>query len=330
MRNILLKAADIMESRIDELAGYVSQETGMADQLAKSFMVITAVEMMRDVAGRATGIVGAIPETTMPGTEALVFKEPFGVVVGIAPWNAPFILGLRSVLYALATRNTAVLKGSELSPRCYWAYGDIFSKAGLPEGVLSVLYHRPEDAVAVTNALIEHPAVKKLNFTGSTGVGSIIAAKAGKELKPVLMELGGKASAIVCADAELENAAFQCALGALIHSGQICMSTERILVAKEILEPFSEKLKGAVEKIWPSSGDGPILVAKPAVEKKQEAHRRCTVKGCYTTARRSRYRDVREQQVPHASFRRHRAQEGHGPVLHGELWSECQLDSIRV
>lgn len=102
--------------------------------------------------------------------------------------------------------------------------GSILKEAGLPDGVLNMIYHQPSDAADVTNALIEHPAIKKVNFTGSTGVGSIIASKAGKELKPVLMELGGKASALVCEDANLELASFQCALGAFLHAGQICGS----------------------------------------------------------------------------------------------------------
>lgn len=100
------------------------------------------------------------------------------------------------MIYALAAGNTVIFKGSELSPRCFWVLGQVLAEAGLPAGVLNMIYHRPQDAVEVTTALIEHPAVKKINFTGSTGVGSIIAGQAGKNLKPCLMELGGKASAI--------------------------------------------------------------------------------------------------------------------------------------
>lgn len=149
----------------------------------------------------------------------------------------------------------------------------------MPAGCLNVIYHKPSDAADITNALIEHPAIKKINFTGSTAVGSIIASKAGKELKPVLMELGGKASAIVCADADLEKAAFQCALGALAHSGQICMSTERIVVHKSIVEPFSQELKKAIEKIYPGDGESPILVATPAVEKNKKLMHDAVSKG---------------------------------------------------
>lgn len=119
--------------------------------------------------------------------------------------------------FALATGNTAVLKGSELSPRTFWAIGDLFREAGLPAGCLNVIYHRPSDAADITGALIEHRAIKKINFTGSTLVGGIIASLAGKHVKPVLLELGGKASAIVLKDADIEIAASGCANGAFIH-----------------------------------------------------------------------------------------------------------------
>lgn len=131
--------------------------------------------------------------------------------------NAPFILGTRAVAIPLAAGNTVVLKGSEFAPKCFWALGDVFRQAGLPAGCLNVVYHRVEDAAKVTTALIAHPAVRKVNFTGSTNVGSIIAATAGKYIKPVLLELGGKASAIVLDDADLDKAAMGCAVGAFLH-----------------------------------------------------------------------------------------------------------------
>lgn len=266
IRTILLKAADIFEARKEELMGYMKDETGALDAFCGFNMMVT-IENFRDVAGRAANILGVIPQTQTPGQGAFIFKEPYGVNFGIAPWNAPYILGTRAFLYAIAAGNTVVLKGSELSPKTFWAIGSVLKEAGLPDGVLSVIYHKPEDAVAVTNTIIEHPMVKKVNFTGSTGVGSIIAGKAGKELKPVLMELGGKASSLVCEDANIENAAFQCALGAFLHAGQICMATERILVNRKVLAPFAEALKGAVEKVYPPSADAPVLVAKAGVEK---------------------------------------------------------------
>lgn len=266
IRKIFLKAADIFEQRQDELVRYTVDETGALQNFMQFNMSVT-MENFRDVAGRAGSILGAIPQTATPGQSAFVFKEPYGVNLGIAPWNAPYILGTRAFLFAIAAGNTVVLKGSELCPRTFWAIGSVMKEAGLPDGVLSVIYHRTADAAAVANAIIEHPYVRKVNFTGSTMTGSIIAGKAGKELKPVLMELGGKASAIVCEDADLENAAMQVALGSFLHAGQICMATERILVNRKIIQPFAEALKGASEKVYPPSGDAPVLVAQATVEK---------------------------------------------------------------
>ena len=131
--------------------------------------------------------------------------------------NAPLILGIRAIAYAIAAGNTVILKVSEFSPRTFWGIGAAFTEAGLPKGVLNIISHRPQDAAAVTTALIEHPAVKKINFTGSTAVGSIIAQTAAKHVKPVLMELGGKASTLVLDDADIKRAAHASALGAFLH-----------------------------------------------------------------------------------------------------------------
>ena len=131
--------------------------------------------------------------------------------------NAPWPLGCRAASYALAAGNTVVLKGPELSPQCYWAIVDIFRQAGLPDGCLNLIIHRPEDAIQITNALVSHQSIKKINFTGSTAVGAIISSLAGKHLKPIITELGGKASAIILKDADVAKAAQECALGAFLH-----------------------------------------------------------------------------------------------------------------
>ncbi|KAF2848515.1 salicylaldehyde dehydrogenase [Plenodomus tracheiphilus IPT5] len=269
-RSIFLKAADILESRTTELAAYMNLETGSTDGFSGGFNVPKAAEMLRDVAGRLATIQGHIPTCEDEGTSALIIKEPYGVVLGIAPWNAPYILGMRAILYPLAAGNTTILKGSEFCPRTWWAIGSVLTQAGLPAGALNVLVHRPEDAASVTKALIEDAAIKKLNFTGSTAVGRIIAATAGKNLKPVLLELGGKASAIVLEDAELNNAATQCALGAFLHSGQICMSSERILVHKSVKNEFLAAFKTAVENIFGGEQPAPVLVVPAGVEKNKK------------------------------------------------------------
>ena len=223
-RDILLKAAQNMESRTEELSSYIAEETGATPDWA-GFNIVNSVEMIRDIAGRIAGAVeGIIPWPADASTSAIVTKEPYGVVLAIAPWNAPYVLGTRAIAYPLAAGNTVILKGSEFSPRVFWALASCFIDAGLPEGALNVLFHRPADAAEITTALIAHKYVRKINFTGSTPVGSIIAQTAGKYIKPVLLELGGKAPAIVCADADLKKAALQCVLGAFFHAGQICMS----------------------------------------------------------------------------------------------------------
>ena len=131
--------------------------------------------------------------------------------------NAPYILGCRAFAYALAAGNTVVFKGSELAPRCFQTLVDVMHEAGLPAGCLNLIFTRPQDAAEVTASLIANPAVGKINFTGSTAVGKIIASTAGKFLKPVLLELGGKATAIVLKDADLRKAATFCTLGAFSH-----------------------------------------------------------------------------------------------------------------
>jgi len=278
-RDIFMKAAGIVEARASELADYMKVETGAVDAFSSGFNVPKCADMLRDVAGRLSSVMGHIPTCESEGTAALVIKEPLGVVLAIAPWNAPYILGMRSILFPLAAGNTVVFKGSEFCPRTWWAIGNVLTEAGLPTGVLNVIFHRPEDAAQVTSALIEHPAIKKINFTGSTMVGRIISSQAGKNLKPVLMELGGKASAIVCADADLQNAAVQCALGAFFHSGQICMSSERVLVHKSIKPQFLEAFKGAVDGIFGGDKPAPVTVVSAAIEKNKKLISDAVTKG---------------------------------------------------
>lgn len=127
------------------------------------------------------------------------------------------LLGLRSIVYAIATGNTVVFKGSEFSPRSHYLLVDVFRQAGFPPGVVSLIEHAPDVGAPIIGALIAHPAVRKINFTGSSAVGKKIAELAGKYLKPVLLELGGKASAIVLEDADLEAAAQGVASGANAH-----------------------------------------------------------------------------------------------------------------
>jgi len=130
-----------------------------------------------------------------------------------------------------------------------------------------MIAHATSDAAEITASLIRNPHIKKINFTGSTAVGRIIGRLAGEQLKPLLLELGGKAPAIVWEDANLDLAADQCALGSFMHAGQICMSTERILVHKTVRQEFETKLSASVDKFFPPSGAAPVLVSSAGVDK---------------------------------------------------------------
>ncbi|OIW26020.1 aldehyde dehydrogenase [Coniochaeta ligniaria NRRL 30616] len=277
-RDIFLKAAEIMEKRRAELVGYMIAETGASEGWAQ-FNINVAKDLIIDVAGRIAGLEGSFPATEDEHTGALVLREPFGVILAIAPWNAPYILGARSVIFPIAAGNTAILKASELSPRVMWAICSVFKEAGLPAGVLNMIVHEPSAAAAITSSLIANPAIKKINFTGSTPVGRIIGRLAGEQLKPVLLELGGKAPAIVWEDADLDVAAKWCAIGAFFNSGQVCMSTERILVHKKVRAAFEEKLKGAIDQIFGGGQDAPVLIHAPSVDKNRKLMRDAVSKG---------------------------------------------------
>jgi acyl-CoA reductase-like NAD-dependent aldehyde dehydrogenase len=266
IQRIFLRAAEILENQADGLVALWREETGALEDVAR-WTLGNGISSVRDLSARAVNIHGSIIQVQDEGRAGLMMKEPYGVVLGIAPWNATFILGSRAFTFPLVAGNTVVLKGSEFCPRTFEALVRIFHDAGLPKGVLNFVTSKSEDAAAVTNALIEHPAVRKVNFTGSTAVGRIIASKAGKELKPVVLELGGKASAIVCEDADLDLAVSQCVPGTFMHAGQTCMSTERILVHESLYDKFLSGYKAAVAKLYPDDGPAPLMTMSSTTEK---------------------------------------------------------------
>ncbi|KAM3477717.1 hypothetical protein MY5147_002567 [Beauveria neobassiana] len=243
-RAILLRAADVIQTRGDELKSAMRDETGSDDAWGDLNLRI-ATETILYAASCLVNLEGKMPAIADPGREALLIREPYGVVFSIAPWNAPIPLGIRAIVWAVGAGNTVVLKGSELSPKSLHLVCSVLWEAGLPPGVLNFFTTAPAHAAAVTSAVIAHAHVKKINFTGSTTVGRIIAQTAGAHLKPVLLELGGKAPSIVLEDADLALAARHCALGAFLHAGQICMSTERILVHERVRDEFATELVAA-------------------------------------------------------------------------------------
>ena len=186
--------------------------------------------MLREAAAATTRIAGEVIPSDKPGMTAIALRQPVGVVLGMAPWNAPVILGVRALAMPLACGNTVILKASEICPRTHRLIGECLCDAGLDGGVVNVVSNAPADASMIVEALIAQPAVRRVNFTGSTRVGRTIAEVAARYLKPALLELGGKAPLIVLDDADLDEAVRAAAFGAFMNQGQICMSTERIIV----------------------------------------------------------------------------------------------------
>jgi acyl-CoA reductase-like NAD-dependent aldehyde dehydrogenase len=282
-RALLNKAADLMEARAQQFATILSTETGATGGWGH-FNVHLAAGMLREAAAMTTQISGEIIPSDVPGSLAMGVRQPAGVVLGIAPWNAPIILGVRSVAMPLACGNTVILKASEVCPATHRLIGAVLTEAGLGDGVVNVITHEPKDAEAVAEALISHPAVKRVNFTGSTRVGKIIAAISAKYLKPVVLELGGKAPLIVLDDADIDAAVDATVFGAFANSGQICMSTERVIVHEKVADEFASKLAKRVAALPsgdPRKGDFVLgaVVGKPTVDRVLKLVQEASAKG---------------------------------------------------
>jgi benzaldehyde dehydrogenase (NAD) len=239
-RALLLKAADKLEAKLPQFIDAVAAETGATGMWA-GFNVMLAAGMIREAASMTTQVAGEVIPSDVPGSLAMGIRQPAGVVLGIAPWNAPIILGVRAIATPLACGNTVILKGSENCPRTHQLIVEAFQEAGLPAGVVNYITNAPADAGAVVEAMVAHPAVRRVNFTGSTKVGRIIAMTCAKYLKPVVLELGGKAPLVVLDDADIDDAVNGAAFGCFANSGQICMSTERIIVDQKIADEFVKR-----------------------------------------------------------------------------------------
>lgn len=217
-RALLLKAADVLERRAQEIMDAQMAETSCPKEFA-GFNIHAGTMYVREISAATSEIRGTVPQrTTGPdgneqGGLTIVIREPVGVVLVIPPWNGAVILPLRAMSMALAAGCTLVIKASELCPRTHSILVECFEEAGFPKGVINVVQAKREDAAPVVEAIIAHKAIRKVDFIGSAAVGSKIGQVCAKYLKPVLMELGGKGPALVLEDADLEKTAFLCAMG---------------------------------------------------------------------------------------------------------------------
>jgi len=264
-RAVMLKAAEIIERRTPEFIETMTSEVGAA-QLWAGFNAFLTAQLFREAAALATQIQGETLPTDKPGTLSMTVRQAAGVVLSMAPWNGAGVLAARAIAYPIVCGNTVVFRASETSPRTHQIIAEVMHEAGLPAGVLNFLTSTPEDSDRVVEAIIAHPAVRRVNFTGSTAVGRIIAEKSAKHLKPALLELGGKAPFVVLDDADIDGAVNAAVFGSFLFQGQICMSTERFVVDESVADEFVQKFAARAATL--TAGDpatDPACVVGPMV-----------------------------------------------------------------
>ena len=264
-RAILLKAADVLDARAGDVAATLTAETGATVPWA-GFQTFLTAGILREAASHVHRVTGEIIPADLPGQVSMTLRQPVGVVVGIGPWNAPLILCLRSIAYAIAYGNTAVLKPSADAPVSGGvAIAEVFEAAGLPKGVLNLVMNGPGKAGEMGDALMSDPRVRRVSFTGSTAVGRHLAEQAGKYLKRITLELGGSDAFIVLADADIDYAVSAGIFGRFLHQGQICMSSKRFILERPIAEEFTAKFVERVKGLKygdptdPTTAVGPVI-----------------------------------------------------------------------
>jgi acyl-CoA reductase-like NAD-dependent aldehyde dehydrogenase len=264
-RDVMLKAADIMERRTPEFIETMMSEVGAAGLWA-GFNAFLTSQLFREAAGLATQIQGETLPTDKPGTLSMTVRQPVGVVLSMAPWNGAGVLAARAIAYPIVCGNSVVFRGSETSPKTHAIIVEVLHEAGLPAGVLNYVTNAPEDADRVVEAIIAHSAVRRVNFTGSTAVGRIIAEKAARHLKPALLELGGKAPFVVLDDADINGAVNAAVFGSFLYQGQVCMSTERFVVDHKVADEFVAKFVARAQEL--TAGDptkDPACIVGPMI-----------------------------------------------------------------
>lgn len=264
----MLKAADLLEANVDRLADIIIDESGSVVTKARGEVMYSA-SLMRAAAGEARRLYGETFPNDKPHRMSMVIREPMGVIVAISPFNAPLSLLVKMIAFALGAGNAVVAKPSEETPVIAVELAKVMNEAGLPSGTFNVLTGYGAE---VGPALIESSDVNGIAFTGSTSTAVSIAQSAVKTMKRMQMELGGKNPLVVLKDVDIEEAAGIAAVGAFLHSGQICMSSARIIVEKEIARPFAEALARKAKSMQlgdlrdPKTAYGPVINAR-ALEK---------------------------------------------------------------
>ncbi|MGF7008933.1 NAD-dependent succinate-semialdehyde dehydrogenase [Aminobacter sp. BE322] len=234
---VLRRAADLMRERADMIAEVLSVEQGKPVGEAK-IEVLSSADLFDWFAEEGRRTYGRIVPARASGITQLVIKEPVGPVAAFTPWNFPVSQAVRKIGAALATGCSIIVKPPEETPGSPAFLGDIFKDAGLPDGVLNLVYGNPPE---ISGYLVPHPVIRKVSFTGSVPVGKHLAALAGQHMKRATMELGGHAPAMVFDDADIDHAAATLAGSKFRNAGQVCVSPTRFLIQEGAYDRFLGK-----------------------------------------------------------------------------------------
>lgn len=269
---ILLRFADLVEAHGEELAQLETLEQGKSIHIARAIEVGGAVEYMRYMAGWATKLEGqtldvSIPVPTGARYNAYTRREAVGVVAGIVPWNFPLMIALWKIMPALACGCSIIIKPSEETPLTVLRVAELAIEAGVPPGVFNVLIGRGSVAGA---ALVAHPNVSKVSFTGSTAIGKQIGTAALQNMTRFSLELGGKNPMVLLQDADLEKAVAGALMGGLLNQGQVCAAASRIYVPQALKADYVEALSAAVNGMKIGPGLDPTTQINPVVSRRHQ------------------------------------------------------------
>ncbi|RMF11818.1 MAG: aldehyde dehydrogenase family protein [Alphaproteobacteria bacterium] len=270
---LLLRLADLIEANAEELAELEALDQGKPVMFARHADVAMAIDFVRYMAGWATKIEGSTIDVSMPMVpdaefHAYTTREPVGVVGQIIPWNFPLLMAVWKLAPALAAGCTVILKPAEQTPLTALRLGELVMEAGFPKGVVNIVPGYGHTAGA---AIVDHPEVDKIAFTGSTEVGKIIGANAMKTMKRVSLELGGKSPAIVMADADLDMAVQGAAQAIMFNTGQVCTAGSRLFVERKIFDKVTEGVAEVIKAMQLGPGLDPATQLGPVVSKEQQA-----------------------------------------------------------
>ena len=267
-QTLFLKAADVVERRTRDVLNVMALETGSGAAFTM-FQIRWSIDMLRQAASWGYLPVGEVLPSDTPGRFAMAVRKPLGVVAGFTPWNGAFSLAWRTVVLPMVFGNTVVLKPSEEAPlSAGLLIAEILDEAGFPPGVINVVTHGPGEAGPIADVFFESPAVRSINFTGSSATGRMLAARAGQSLKRIVLELGGYNPVLMLADADLGQAVDMTAFSGFFHQGQICMNARKVLVERPIHDAFVERLAAKVRTLPSGDPTTPGVVIGPLINDK--------------------------------------------------------------